>query len=91
MYPADCVYNTVPLASFVTVLICFNIDYWKYGAHLGAKFKLLESDPNISVMYETCLLTYNNDTLMGNTKMDARGYANVGPNSTNTVSFHAAL
>ncbi|GKD89085.1 cysteine-rich receptor-like protein kinase 26 [Tanacetum coccineum] len=42
-------------------------------------------------MYETCLLTYNNDTLMGNTKMDARGYANVGPNSTNIVSFHAAL
>ncbi|GJW07707.1 cysteine-rich receptor-like protein kinase 26 [Tanacetum coccineum] len=45
----------------------------------------------VSAIYETCLLTYNNDTLMGKTKMDSRGYVNVGPNSTNIVSFHAAL
>ncbi|GJZ57653.1 cysteine-rich receptor-like protein kinase 26, partial [Tanacetum coccineum] len=45
----------------------------------------------VSAIYETCLLTYNNDTLMGKTKMDSRGYVNVGPNSTNIVSFHGAL
>ncbi|PWA63844.1 cysteine-rich RLK (RECEPTOR-like protein kinase) 26 [Artemisia annua] len=45
----------------------------------------------VSIMREYCLLTYNNDTLLRNTKMDARGYVNVGPNSTNIVSFHEAL
>lgn len=45
----------------------------------------------VSAIYEYCLLTYNNDTLLGNTKMDARGYVNVGPTSTNIVSFHEAL
>ncbi|PWA82802.1 gnk2-like domain-containing protein [Artemisia annua] len=45
----------------------------------------------VSAIYEYFLLTYINDTLLGNTKMDARGYVNVEPNSTNIVSFHEAL